>query len=32
MSESMFIVSTNLLTERIMIIGIPQYSLSKINF
>lgn len=32
MSESMFIVNPNPLTERVMITGIPRYSLSKFNF
>lgn len=32
MSESMFVVSPNPLTERVMITGIPRYSLSKFNF
>lgn len=32
MSESVFIVSPNALTERVMITGIPRYSLPKFNF
>lgn len=32
MSESVLIVNPNPLSERVMRIGIPRYSLSKFNF